>query len=109
MTLIRSRNQFFDHLPVNVGEPEVSAGITIRERLVVEAKEVQDGRVEVVVVDPRLIWPYTIAIGTDKYLYITTSQNDLRAEFHNGKDLRLKPYGVYRIFIGSGPVHAMER
>jgi sugar lactone lactonase YvrE len=68
-----------------------------------------DGSVELVVVDPRLIWPDTLAIGADKYLYITTSQHDLRAEFHHGKDLRQKPYGIFRTFIGSGPVHAMER
>jgi sugar lactone lactonase YvrE len=68
-----------------------------------------DGRVEVVVVDPRLMWPDTIAIGADEYLYITTSQHDRRAEFHHGKDLRQKPYGLYRVLIGSGPVRAVER
>jgi sugar lactone lactonase YvrE len=68
-----------------------------------------DGLVEVVVVDPRLMWPDTIAIGADKYLYITTSQHDRRAEFHHGKDLRQKPYGLYRVLVGSGPVRAEER
>ena len=58
--------------------------------------------------DPRLIWPDTMAIGPDGYLYITTSQHDRRAEFHQGDDLRQKPYGLFKVFIGSGPVRAKE-
>jgi len=72
-------------------------------------RRTSDGRVHAVVVDPRLIWPDTIALGSDKYLYVTTSQNDLRPEFHDGKDLRQRPYGLYRVFVGSKPVQARER
>jgi sugar lactone lactonase YvrE len=62
-----------------------------------------DGRIALVVVDPRLIWPDTMTIGPDQYLYVTTSQHDRRAEFHDGRELRQQPYGVYRVFIGSDP------
>ena len=68
-----------------------------------------DGRIHAVVVDPRLIWPDTMAIGSDKYLYLTTSQHDLRPEFHDGKELRHPPYGLYRVFIGAMPVRAAVR
>lgn len=64
------------------------------------------GRIQLVVTDPRLIWPDTMAIGADDYLYVTTSQHDRRAEFHQGEDLRRRPYGLFRVFIGSGPVRA---
>jgi hypothetical protein len=40
-----------------------------------------------VVVDPRLMWPDTMAIGPDQYLYFTTSQRDRRTEFHNDTEL----------------------
>ena len=65
-----------------------------------------DGRTQAVVVDPRLMWPDTMAIGTDKYLYVTTSQHDRRPEFHGGKELRQRPYGLYRVFVGAGPATA---
>jgi sugar lactone lactonase YvrE len=66
------------------------------------------GRIARVVVDPRLIWPDTMAIGPDQYLYVTTSQHDRRAEFHDGRELRQQPYGVYRVFIGSDPRRALR-
>jgi sugar lactone lactonase YvrE len=66
------------------------------------------GRIALVVVDPRLIWPDTMAIGPDHYLYVTTSQHDRRAEFHDGTELRQQPYGVYRVFIGSDPRRALR-
>jgi sugar lactone lactonase YvrE len=72
-------------------------------------RRTSDGRIETVVMDPRLIWPDTMAIGTDGYLYVTTSQQDLRAEFHDGEELRQHPYGVFRVFIGSQPVRPSER
>ncbi|MBV9506543.1 MAG: gluconolaconase [Acidobacteriia bacterium] len=68
-----------------------------------------DGRTQAVVVDPRLMWPDTLAIGTDKYLYVTTSQHDRRPEFHGGAELRRRPYGLFRVFVGSGPATARWR
>lgn len=68
-----------------------------------------DGRIETVVADPRLMWPDTLVIGSDEYLYITTSQHDRRPEFHDGEELRQRPYGLYRIYVGAGPIEAKER
>jgi sugar lactone lactonase YvrE len=66
------------------------------------------GRIALVVADPRLIWPDTMAIGPDQYLYVMTSQHDRRPEFHDGTELRQQPYGVYRVFIGSDPMRALR-
>jgi sugar lactone lactonase YvrE len=69
-------------------------------------RRTSDGRVQLVVTNPHLIWPDTMAIGPDEYLYLTTSQHDRRAEFHDGEELRRKPYGLYKVFIGSDAVRA---
>jgi len=68
-----------------------------------------DGRVKAVVVDSRLMWPDTMVIGHDKYLYVTTSQHDRRPEFHDGEELRRQPYGLFRVYVGSQPIRAIER
>ena len=72
-------------------------------------RRTSDGRVQTVVVDPRLMWPDTMVIGTDEYLYVTTSQNDRRPEFHNGEELRQQPYGLFRVYIGAQYVKATAR
>ena len=48
---IRSRQDFLDHLAVDVGEPEVAAGVAVSELFVVEAEQVEDRGLEVVDVD----------------------------------------------------------
>ena len=63
-----------------------------------------DGRVETIVADPCLMWPDTLASGPDEYLYATSSQHDRRPQFHDGEDLRERPFAVYRVFVGAGPV-----
>jgi sugar lactone lactonase YvrE len=54
--------------------------------------------------DPRILWPDTLSVGTDGYLYFTANQLQRQAGFHEGKDLRRQPYQLLRIRIGSGPV-----
>ena len=60
-----------------------------------------DGRVETIVADPRLMWPDTLAIGPDEYLYVTSSQHDRQPQFHDGEVLRERPFAVYRVFVGA--------
>jgi len=72
-------------------------------------RRTSDARIQTVVVDPRLIWPDTMVIGTDEYLYVTTSQHDRRPEFHDGEELRQQPYGLFRVYVGSLPIRAIER
>ncbi len=53
---------------------------------------------------PEILWPDTLSIGTDGYLYFTANQLDRQAGFHQGKDMRQKPYKLMRIKIDAGPV-----
>ena len=72
-------------------------------------RRASDGRIQAVVVDPRLMWPDTMVIGTDEYLYVTTSQHDRRPEFHDGEELRQQPYGLFRVYVGAQSVKATAR
>ena len=68
------------------------------------ARRRADGTFETVVFDPRVLWPDTMSIATDGYLYFTNNQLHRQARYHNGKDLRQKPYSLLRVNINSGPV-----
>jgi sugar lactone lactonase YvrE len=61
------------------------------------------GEWESLVHDPRILWPDTLSVGKDGYLYFTANQLNRQAQFHGGKDLRQKPYSLFRIKIGAGP------
>ncbi|GHF54028.1 sugar lactone lactonase YvrE [Deinococcus metalli] len=65
----------------------------------------RDGEVwETVVHDPRLLWPDTLSVATDGYLYVTANQLHRQARYHGGQDLRRKPYSLFRIRIDARPV-----
>jgi sugar lactone lactonase YvrE len=60
---------------------------------------------ETVVHDPRLLWPDTLSIATDGYIYVMANQLHRQARFsREGKDLRRKPYTLFRIRIDVQPV-----
>jgi sugar lactone lactonase YvrE len=63
-----------------------------------------NGQWETIAQDPRAMWPDTLSIGTDGYLYFTANQLYKQAPFHEGKDLRRQPYELLRVKIGAGPV-----
>lgn len=65
-----------------------------------------DGTMETLAHDPRILWPDTLSIGPDQYLYFNANQLQRQASFHKGEDLREKPYSLFRIFIGKGPAKA---
>ena len=54
--------------------------------------------------DPRLLWPDTMSIAADGYLYVTANQLHRQARYHDGQDLRQKPYSLFRINLGVKPV-----
>ena len=49
-------------------------------------------------------WMDTMSVGTDDYLYVTANQLEQQGSYHYGKDLRKKPYTLYRIKIDQKPV-----
>lgn len=66
-------------------------------------KRLADGTWQTIVHDPRAIWPDTLSIGPDGYLYFTANQLNRQAGFHGGKDLRTKPYSLFRVRINAAP------
>ena len=63
-----------------------------------------NGEWETIVHDPRLLWPDTLSLASDGYLYVTANQLHRQARFHNGRDMRKKPYTLFRIKVNSKPV-----
>ena len=62
------------------------------------------GRWETIIHHPRLLWPDTLSLATNGYLYVTANQLHRQARFHNGRDLRKKPYVLFRIHVNAKPV-----
>jgi sugar lactone lactonase YvrE len=67
-------------------------------------RRLPDGTIELLVHDPRVLWPDTLSVASDGYLYFTANQLHRQATYHNGKDLRQKPYSLFRVRIDSKPV-----
>lgn len=59
---------------------------------------------ETVAHDPRLLWPDTLSVATDGYLYVTANQLHRQARYHDGQDLRAKPYTLFRVRVDAQPV-----
>lgn len=66
-------------------------------------KRLADGNWQTIVHDPRVLWPDTLSVGPDGYLYFIANQLQRQAGFHNGKDLREKPYSLLRVKIDAAP------
>ncbi|WP_095100314.1 L-dopachrome tautomerase-related protein [Pseudomonas sp. Irchel 3A5] len=66
-------------------------------------KRLADGTWQTIVHDPRVLWPDTLSIGPDGYLYFTANQLHRQAGFQEGKDLRQKPYSLLRVKINAAP------
>ena len=62
------------------------------------------GAWETVVSDPRLLWPDTLSVAADGYLYITANQLHRQADYRQGQDERVKPYTLFRTRIDARPV-----
>lgn len=77
--------------------------VTMYEHNGVE-RRLPDGAYEMVVHDERILWPDTLSVASDGYLYGTSNQLERQKNYHNGRDLRRKPYLLYRVKIDAGPV-----
>ena len=49
-------------------------------------------------------WPDTMSVAENGYLYWTANQLQRQARFHNDKDLRVRPYTLYRVRALGPPV-----
>jgi hypothetical protein len=50
------------------------------------------------------LWPDTLSVASDGYLYAIANQLHRQPDYHNGKDLRQKPYSLFRVAIDAKPV-----
>lgn len=56
-----------------------------------------DGRMETLVQDKRLRWPDSLAEGPEGHIYVTTSQIQDMARYHEKGSPRREPYGLWRL------------
>ena len=67
-------------------------------------RRLPNGIYETLVNDPRVLWPDTLSLAQDGYLYFIANQLHRQPQFHEGKDLREKPYSLFRTRIDANPV-----
>lgn len=67
-------------------------------------RRLSDGSYETIAHDPRILWPDTLSLGADHYLYFTANQVHRQATFNGGIDKRKKPYVLFRIAVDADPV-----
>lgn len=63
-----------------------------------------DGTYQTLAQGSDLIWIDTLSIAPDRHLYAIANQVNRQALFHEGKDLRRKPYLLLRLPLDAGPV-----
>jgi sugar lactone lactonase YvrE len=63
-----------------------------------------DGKFETLAHDPRLLWPDTLSVGHDGYLYLTANQLHRQPRFQAGKDEREKPFVLFKVKADAKPV-----
>ena len=68
------------------------------------ARRLPNSLYQTVVRDPRLLWPDTLSIASDGYLYVISNQLHRQKGYNYGKDLRVKPYSLFRVKIDGTPI-----
>lgn len=51
-----------------------------------------------------MLWPDTMSVATDGYLYFTANQLHRQAKYQGRQDMRQKPYTLFRVRSGAQPV-----
>jgi sugar lactone lactonase YvrE len=63
-----------------------------------------DGMYETIVRDPRALWPDTLSVAHDGYLYFTANQLHRQPRFQAGKDERDRPFVLFKVKVDAKPV-----
>lgn len=96
----------------DLGEKGASDGLETDAKGIVYASDYEHNAIRVLapsgkwttlVQDARMLWPDTLSVGPDGYLYFTANQLHRQAAFQGGQDRRQKPYVLYRVRIDAGP------
>jgi len=64
-----------------------------------------NNEIETLVHDPRVLLPDTLSLAANGYLYFTANQVERQGVFHNGQDLRQKPYVLFRVKVDGTRIH----
>jgi sugar lactone lactonase YvrE len=63
-----------------------------------------DGKYETLVHDPRVLWPDTLCLADDGYLYFVANQLHRQKDYSAGQDRREKPYVLFRVKTDGTPI-----
>jgi sugar lactone lactonase YvrE len=63
----------------------------------------ENARFQTLVKTPDLLWPDTLCLARDGRLYITASQLHRQPSFHEGRDLRQRPFRLFAIDVNERP------
>jgi sugar lactone lactonase YvrE len=63
-----------------------------------------EGKYETLAHDPRMLWPDTLSIGHDGFLYVTANQLHRQPRFQAGKDERERPFVLFKLRVDTKPV-----
>ncbi|MGW3247471.1 L-dopachrome tautomerase-related protein [Streptomyces sp. NPDC001070] len=64
----------------------------------------QDGTYDTLAQGSDLVWVDTLSVASDGHVYAIANQLNRQAGYHEGRDLRRKPYLLVRVPIDGGPV-----
>lgn len=64
-------------------------------------RRLPSGLYETVAHQPNLLWPDTMPVAGDNYLYVISNQLHCLKDYNNSKDLREKPYLLFRVKINA--------
>jgi len=62
-------------------------------------RRMASGEMKTLVHDPRVLWPDTLSLAANGYLYFTANQIERSPTFNNGRDLRKQPYVLFRVKV----------
>ncbi len=93
-------------MPSDGLESDASGGVYMTDPVTdsIHRFNTSTGLTETLVHDPRLLWPDTMSLSDDGYLYVTANQLHRQPTMHRGQDLRKKPYQLFRIKVTAKPV-----
>jgi sugar lactone lactonase YvrE len=63
-----------------------------------------DGVWSTVLHGPALLWPDTLALAGNGYLYVSVNQLPRTPLFNDGTDTRVPPYQIVRVYVGAGRI-----
>lgn len=63
-----------------------------------------NGSYSTLVEDQKVVWADTMSIASNGYLYFTSNQLNRQAGYNDGRDLRKRPYYLFRVKISGKPI-----